>query len=335
MSLQAGWDKGGWGPDPDDAAPAPPDSTKVLTGSLSASLVLHGALLGGLALVGFTERDIPANEDQPVRVMTVSLERRVPPPATGSPSEALPPPATTDASTVSDAVTTDREDAASQESPVPDATTSAKETPRENTAGTADPDGSPVDTPAMTPAAIRSVISSYVESRHAVSSRRYVEDCVLYRQRHGPGSGCPDNGLGDISNFDDEREAAANIFAVVTQPTDDARRSARLAEYDKVLVDIMDEDGPAAEQARIRWSLNREYQAYLGGNINRLLIHMSQTAFVNDFSAPFTARPYQFICRKRPCKYRYTGFDAREMGNYVEEPPAFEQTTPFFLHSEQ
>ena len=187
--------------------------------------------------------------------------------------------------------------------------------------------------PSINPANIRSVITSYVESQHGILSRQYVEDCIRYRNRHGLQSDCPDNKSDEVGPIAEERKIADRIFESATSNADHERRRVRLAAYDKVLLAIMDEGGPAVEQAQTRLGLNREYQIYLGNNINAQLLHMSQTQFVNDYNPVFTARPYQFRCNKfpLPCKYRYTGFDPREMGNYVEREPAFRETTPLFM----
>jgi hypothetical protein len=125
------------------------------------------------------------------------------------------------------------------------------------------------------------------------------------------------------------------MFANITRDADNARLSRKLERENALMKDIMEAGGPAGEQAEIRWRLNRQYRAYLNGNIVPQLTFMAQTAFVNDYNRTVTAVPFQFRCEfLKPCEYTFTGFEIKRPQNYVEKTPSFVIRPPLFKPSQ-
>ena len=303
-----------------------------MPGALAASVVLHAGIVGVLFFVGFEAEDRRQQNLDEARSITVSLVREKEPLLATSDAVTITEEAPEAVETVAEAATPDAYEetvTSSDVDPVapPTVVIGSSLAPGVTDNGVSDRLARP---------GIRQMISTFMATQQGELNRQFVEDCLRYRNESALNRDCPDNVGYGVGTSQEEQAVIDRLMEDVTRTTDDARRSRKLQRDSLPLLAIMEAGGPAAEQAGIRLQLNAEYFAFLNGNTDRGILASNQLqGFPNSYGASFTARPYQFVCAKRPCIYRYTGFDAREMGNYVEQPATFPKRAPLFKPSRQ
>ena len=317
-----------------DAGPAEERSVPrpVLAGAVSASLFLHGVVFAGLANVTFLSRQQEnppdTSREQSVTIILVKHDSVPGEPEDVADSE--------QASANSRAAEDATGETLPQEAPAPRTRTLLAIPPAAEEI-TADAESVPGPAPdrAETLAMVSAGIAGYIESQRGETTRTYVEDCIRFRNRYGPTADCPEAYPDAFLGIEPERQFVKEIFATVTREADYARMRDDLARENEFLQEVMETGGPAGEQAEIRWLLNRQYHAYVGGNMLPELTFRAQTAFGNDYGRTITPAPYQFSCGfMSACVYKYTGFGVKRPANYVERTPSFVERPPLFLPSE-
>lgn len=309
-----------------DQPPAKPS----LAGAVSASLLLHGVVLAGLAnvtfLAGHADNPSDNRHAQSISITLVAPDR-----------ESFTPEAAEQMPSIPTATNTEEDvakPAPGQE--VAPRSRSVVETPVSEGQPSAEPATEARFEPdrAATLAMVSAGIAGYIESRRGETTRAYVEDCIRYRNRHGPATQCPEAFDQDPRANGPGRRIAEEVFATVTREADHARMRDKLERENDFLKDLLEAGGPLGEQAEIRWRLNRQYHAYLSGNMLPELAFRAQTAFGNGYGRTITPAPYQFSCGiMAACVYEFTGFTVKRPANYVEKEPSFAERTPLFMPS--
>jgi hypothetical protein len=294
-----------------------------------ASLAVHGVVLGGLLTRDFA---IAPPVAAPREYVAISFARRAPPPAPA-------PEPVQEESTASSLPAPSSPSPASSFPPAPPPSSSFPRT-RESIADKS-PDSldsrargnDEGEAPASVDGtALRAQISSFVLQQRDSYTQDFVEDCWIERQE-GERRECEGAREGDRGGDAGARSQVTALFKDLTRNERHARLSDEFEARNAQLKELAAAGGVLGALAMERRSINNEYRAYLNGNRNTAASNYVMNTFTNSGNPQAMSGFLQFICKKMPCIYEFTGFSVvmpEEMKEAADEADTFPYTPTLF-----
>lgn len=156
-------------------------------------------------------------------------------------------------------------------------------------------------------ATMQTAITSYVQGYKQELTGTWTEACLLYKKAHATRI-CPDEDSYVRVN-QPQHEVVEQLFADINRDARHKRIYKELWAETKALEALQDETGPLGELAAERRALNREYLAYLSGNLNSSAMAFVKMTQRDNINLPFMLdNMLQFICKEMPCIYEYEPF---------------------------
>lgn len=293
--------------------------------ALLMSVVLHGVVLGLLLTYRFASLPQVA---APRAYVEVSFIKRVPKPAAVPEFEQLQEESTVSVpftaplpgqqNFIADDALDSRvraHDNASQARALPPSTLPLSTSPPSTPA----PQAAPREAEVMDLAVLQAQIRSFTLDQREGYTKDFVDDCWIERKEDARRT-CTGVAETDKGGDAKARTQVAALFQNLTRNERHAQMTAQLDARDTELQALQTAGGVVGALAAERRSINGEYRAYLNGNQNASTSRFVQSAYGNIGNPQVMGSFLQFICKKGPCIYEFTGFS-------VVKPPALEPAT--------
>jgi hypothetical protein len=182
--------------------------------------------------------------------------------------------------------------------------------------------------------ALQAQISAFVLQQHDSYTQDFVEDCWIERQEGERRDYCNGALEGDKGGDAQARAQVTALFRDLNRKQRHAQVQEQLEARDERLKQLVADGGVLGALAAERRGIDHEYRAYLNGNRNTAASNFVMNRVANTGGNTQALGGFlQFICKKMPCIYEFTGFTVvkpRELEEAAAKADTFPYTPTLF-----